>query len=563
MLFEEEYKDILDALTDPVFVVEAVHSSTGEIVDLQVVFYNKVYTQKTKKYVPIGGLYSKYIENKTLQIPPDYLTTTIRILNSGTPFTQDIFNTGSRTWINITLKKLDEEHLLGIIKDITSQKVQESYVGYIQDTDMLTGLPNRSTFYKNLNSSIETASKENALFGLYIIDIDDMKFINDFSGHTDGDTILKKCANILIKDESNSVKPYRLGDDEFVILKKAADSDTDLLEFAKKIYAQLMAEDIRTSIGISVFPSDDTHGNMLMKYADLAMRHVKRNGKCNYAFFQPYMYQQFLDHMQMKNKIITAMNQKEFELFYQPQYRLDSNKLRGFEALLRWHDKDDVWIAPAAFIPSAEKTNTIIQLGRWVLETAVATLKKWQTDYNFNGTMSINVSPVQLNAPGFLKDLCMIVNKYKLPPNTLELEITEGFLINDMKKAIGILSMIRKFGVYIALDDFGTGYSSLSYLNALPITTLKIDKTFIDKLSSESNVSTDIMSSIITILSTNGIETIAEGVERPEQLSLIHSLHFTNMQGFLSGKPMPFNSCELFVKEHSSFTEVPNTNNHL
>src|SRR5574344_1381492 len=189
MLFEEEYKDILDALTVPVFVAETVRNGTGELVDLQVIFYNKAYTQKTQKYVPLGGLYSKYIENKTLQIAPDYLNTTKRILTSGTPFTQDIFNTGSRTWINITLKKLDEEHLLGIIKDITSQKVQESYVGYIQDTDMLTGLPNRSTFYKNLNSSIETASKENALFGLYIIDIDDMKFINDFSGHTDGDTL--------------------------------------------------------------------------------------------------------------------------------------------------------------------------------------------------------------------------------------------------------------------------------------------------------------------------------------------------------------------------------------
>src|SRR5574344_596644 len=438
MMIDNEFKEMFDALPDPVFVAEAVYNDKKEVVDLRVIFYNKIYTEKTKTYIPLGGLYSDYMGKKIPEISPDSIKATEAILKTGETTSKDFFSARTRTWLNITLKKLDEDKVFCIMKDITSQKVQESYVGYIQENDMLTGLPNRASFRKDFIHTIAEATQKNTKFGLFIIDIDDMKYTNDFSGHDDGDALLKQCANILLKNESGTMHSYRLGDDEFVILMTEVASEESIQTFVKKLFLQLMESNIKTSIGISVYPKDETHANVLLKYADLAMRHVKRNGKCNYTFFQEPMYKQFLSHMEMKRRILAAMKSGDFELFYQPQYRIDTNEIRGFEALLRWHDKN-VWIAPSDFIPAAEETNTIIQLGKWILETAIATLKKWQDEYKFDGTMSVNISPVQLQSPGFLNDLCAIIDKYKIAPNTLELEITEGFFISDTKNAIEIL----------------------------------------------------------------------------------------------------------------------------
>ena len=556
MLFENDYREILDAIPDPVFVSEAVFNDAGEITDFIVVYINPSYTKSSCGLIPLRAMYSQYEKQMVSDPPEDWICHSASILKSHSSYETEFLAKATRTWYHLSVRTYKNKFLIGTLLDITASKIRETCYTFIEQKDALTGLSNRISFYKASAEAINHAAVRAAMFALYIIDIDDMKFINDISGHDEGDHILKKCADILLKDESYTVHAFRLGDDEFVVLKTDVRSSEDFSKFAKLLFADFIDNGIRISMGISIYPQHETNVSMLMKYADLALRYVKHNGKCDYAFFESDMYEKFMARIQMKSKIVKSLGKGDFELYYQPQFKISDNKLRGFEALLRWHDGTE-WHNPADFIPLAEETNMIIPLGHWVLDTAISSLRHWQKEYDFKGTLSVNVSPIQLKTPGFIKELWILLQKYKIQPNSLEIEITEGYLIGDICKAVNTLTMIRKMGVYIALDDFGTGYASLKYLNSLPITTLKIDKTFIDKLSSEQNVSTDIMSSIISILSGNGIETIAEGVERSEQMAMIKELNFCNVQGFLSGRPMPREACELYIKKAADSAAVP------
>jgi len=237
------------------------------------------------------------------------------------------------------------------------------------------------------------------------------------------------------------------------------------------------------------------------------------------------------------------MNER-FQLYYQPQFDVATNKLRGFEALLRWYDDEIGWINPEQFIPIAEETKLVIPLGEWILETAISTLKEWIEKYDFDGIMSVNVSPVQLKKPSFIFDLKDLIKKHSIPTHNLEIEITEGVFIDNKNEVIGLLNQIRDMGIGLSLDDFGTGYSSLSYLQLLPITTLKIDKSFIANITDKSGVEANITDSIISMVTKMGLDTIAEGVEKNEQLDILKKINCKNIQGFLKGKPMPKERCE-------------------
>lgn len=245
-----------------------------------------------------------------------------------------------------------------------------------------------------------------------------------------------------------------------------------------------------------------------------------------------------------KNKLIKALDTRGIELYFQPQVDISTKTLRGFEALVRWNDPELGWINPEDFIPMAEESNLIIPLGDWVLDSCCYYLKKWKKDFDFNGILSVNVSPVQLKNPTFLSDLCSTIKKYDVSPNQIEIEITEGVLIENMEKAVELLNKIKSLGIGISLDDFGTGYASLSYLQTLPLTTLKIDKSFITNIAAESSKSADITNAIVSLVTKMGLETIAEGVENSEQLEILESINCKNTQGFLMGKPMPVELCE-------------------
>jgi len=242
-----------------------------------------------------------------------------------------------------------------------------------------------------------------------------------------------------------------------------------------------------------------------------------------------------------------AVQEESFRLFYQPQFDVLTRKLRGFEALIRWFDTEHGYIKPDRFIPIAEENRLIIPLGDWILRKACTTLARWQRDFGFDGIISVNVSPVQLQSSGFIDDLNMILAETGIEPQTLEIEITEGVLIHNFDESVSLLNEIKKIGVGISLDDFGTGYSSLSYLQYLPLSTLKIDKSFIANISQKTSIEYDITDAIVSLVTKQGIDTIAEGVETPEQYEIMKQMQCKTIQGYLTGKPMPEEDCDILI----------------
>ena len=295
-------------------------------------------------------------------------------------------------------------------------------------------------------------------------------------------------------------------------------------------------------------------------FPNLTNKHlpVKKNGKNDISFFNADMQKDFLKRLSLETKLSIAVLNGSFQLYFQPQIDLHKNCLRGFEALIRWHDPEIGWISPADFIPVAEETKLIQTIGLWVLENCIATWKDWHAKYNFNGIMSINVSPVQLQKTEFLQDVSRLIAKYQVDPSKLEIEVTEGIFIDNSEEIIGQLRQIKNMGLGIALDDFGTGYSSLNYLQRIPLTVLKIDKSFVNNLSENDSVEKNITESIISLVNKMGLETIAEGIETIEQFTVLKKMNCDFIQGFLAGKPMSLQNCSQFLSgDFSVVQQVP------
>lgn len=253
----------------------------------------------------------------------------------------------------------------------------------------------------------------------------------------------------------------------------------------------------------------------------------------------------------ISEKLSTAIMGKNFHLFFQPQYSISDNRLRGFEALIRWTDSDLGIVSPESFIPIAEKSNFIIRLGWWILETAISVLRFWQKEYGFDGILSVNVSPVQLKEKNFITIFLSLLKIYQIDPGTLEIEITENILIDDMQHTVSIFQEMKKNHVLVSIDDFGTGYCSLKYLQLLPVNTLKLDKSLIDGITSEDKISANIAITIINLAHKLGLETIAEGVEDESQLKILHSMNCKTVQGYLRGRPMNRSHCETLLKKYA------------
>lgn len=286
----------------------------------------------------------------------------------------------------------------------------------------------------------------------------------------------------------------------------------------------------------------------------MAKIEAKKNGKNNVACFHSLMQEKFLSKLNIETKMSKAMASRNFQLYYQPQFDAKTKELRGFEALLRWYDSDLGWISPEQFIPLAEETHLVVPLGDWVMTTALATIKEWEMKFSFNGIMSVNVSPVQFVQEDFIEKLFKKIEKSGIDKKHLEIEITEGVLIDNVEDTISKLNKIREQGVGLSLDDFGTGYSSLRYLQILPLTTLKIDKSFVSNIAAKDGFEAKLTESIISLVSKMGLNTIAEGVENEEQLKMIQKFNCRTIQGFLLGKPMPKEQCEKLLVENLSKT---------
>ncbi len=427
--------------------------------------------------------------------------------------------------------------------------------------DSMTNLYNRAYFTKMMADEIVQADIHSTGIGLLMLDIDNLKDINDSQGHNRGDEVLRQTAVALRTVEDSFTTSFRFGGDEFLIVKTNINDRKEMEKLGNDVLRECNKRGIHVSGGISVYPSDSKFPQELLSFADMAKTEVKRNGKNNVFFFHLVMQEKFLGKLNLESKLIQALKENVFQLYFQPQFDVSSGKLRGFEALLRWHDNELGWISPDQFIPLAEESRLVIPLGDWVMETGIATLASWEKKFNFNGIISINVSPVQFNKADFLEKLEEKIARHKVQNCHLEMEVTEGMLIDNVDETIGKLQRLRDMGIGVSLDDFGTGYSSLRYLQILPLTTLKIDKSFISNISQKDGVEANITQSIVSMVSKMGLDTIAEGVETEPQLDMLRQINCHNVQGFLKGKPMPIELCERMLSgDTNALLTIKNSN---
>jgi len=545
------YSIILDNITSPILVAQPVKDDTGRITDFDIIYTNEELKKAVGFVVKTHPKWSDFEEDITSDVPW-FKMALDAIAGRFYPETR-YFSPATQLWYKIDMKYIPEEkYVIVLFSNITSerqyfQKLKQSLI-----TDNLTGFMNRTGFKDSLAITLETTRFNKKRAALLIIDIDNLQNVNDSRGVKEGDNLIIQVADVLKQFMQEYIQIFRYGDDEFAVIISNFDSDNSLVNFIDCIYESFQIKQIGVSAGVSFFPRDTEQTDEIVRFADMAVHYAKKNGKNNFVYFEPDMQRVFIQHLTLQTKMTTAILESSFQQYYQPQFDIRTGELRGFEALIRWHDDELGDIAPSVFIPLAEETGLIIPIGRWVMNSAISTLKSWQAKYNFQGVMSVNVSPIQLKQEDFLYELDELIEHYGINPNLLEIEITEGVMINNMSDTIEKLHALKARGLRVSLDDFGTGYSSLSYLQMLPLNTLKIDKAFINGITSSDGIQANITSCIINMVEKMGLETIAEGVEHPDQLDLLNKFNCNIVQGFLRGKPMPFNLCDAYLSGDNS-----------
>jgi diguanylate cyclase (GGDEF)-like protein len=427
------------------------------------------------------------------------------------------------------------------IEDITERKRAEERVTHLAHYDSLTSLPNRTLFHDRLKRELADIVPGEQLAVLYI-DIDEFKSVNDTLGHQIGDELLKSVAVSLRDCVEAKDFVARLGGDEFAIVQTAIKTDAEVIDLATRVFNAIRApyeclgHQVTTdaSVGIALAPQHGTDLDQILKNADLAMYAAKAAGRRTYRYFESDMDARVKERRNLEIDLRQAMIDGGLEVYYQPCVSLWDNKVTGCEALLRWRHHERGMISPAEFIPIAEDTGLINQLGEWVLTTACAEAASWPDDIR----LAVNVSPVQFRSGTLALKVVAALAASGLPAQRLELEITEAVLIRDDDAALAVLHQLRALGVRIALDDFGTGYSSLSYLQRFPFDKIKIDRCFITDIA-EPEGSSPIVQAVVNIAAARHMTTTAEGVETEQQRELLRSLGCSEMQGYLFSPPRP------------------------
>jgi diguanylate cyclase (GGDEF)-like protein/PAS domain S-box-containing protein len=436
------------------------------------------------------------------------------------------------------------EYIGSIFTDITDQKLTEQKLDKLAHYDMLTNLPNRALFYDSLKHYISKAKRSSSKIALMFIDLDNFKTINDTLGHDYGDILLKKVSEKLKSILRAEDIVSRLGGDEFTVILDGIESNAYPSVVAQKIIDELMKpiklKDemgyIGSSIGISIFPDDALDMDILIKNADMAMYTAKDAGKNTYRYFTEEMDADTKEKMELTNDLRQATANNELILYYQPIIDIENNKLVSFEALVRWEHPKYGLVTPDFFIYLAEEGGFMAKVGRWILESVCKKIKVYQ-DRGYDVKIAVNISSKQLTQNHLKDTVKEIVTNTGIRADLLELEVTEGFLMENIKKVEEVLTNLRDFGIGISIDDFGTGYSSLSRLKSLPITKLKIDKSFIDDVV-DSTSDQHIVSVIVSLAKGLNLEIVAEGVETREQLEVIKKEGCHLVQGYYFSKPL-------------------------
>ena len=440
----------------------------------------------------------------------------------------------------------EASYYIGVFSDISERKAAEERVAYVVRHDPLTNLPNGLLLQDRLVQAIYQAGRENHKVVVMCLDLDHFKVVNDMLGHFVGDKLLQEISRRISSVFRASDTVSRRGGDEFVIILpdlKAVDAAAVIAAKLINVISDLCLIDgneikITTSIGISIFPEDGYDENSLIKYADAAMYHAKKNGRNNYQFFTNEMNQLALERMSIERKLRHALERQEFCLHYQPQVDLRSGHIIGVEALLRWNNLETGMIPPGLFIPIAEENGLIIPIGEWVLREACRQNSEWRMLGLPEITMAVNLSAVQFRQNNFGEMIQSILCEYDLDPSGLELEITEGVVMHNAEVSIALLLELKAMRLKLSVDDFGTGYSSLSYLKRFPIDKLKIDQSFVHDIDVDSDDAV-IVSTIINMARTLKLKVIAEGVETAEQLSFLKHQGCDEIQGYYFSKPVP------------------------
>ena len=417
---------------------------------------------------------------------------------------------------------------------------RERRIVHVSLHDELTGLPNRKLFIEQLDQALRRRKDPDKLAVIYV-DLDDFKVINDTLGHPAGDTLLRE-VSAKLREELEDATIARLGGDEFAILFTDIGPEADLVAMADRVQSCFDSRltidgqqaDSSASLGIALAPGDGEDGIALMKNADLALYRAKHEGKASYHFFEQSLDEQARKRRQMELDMRLAIRDGQFELHFQPLYNLSEERLQGFEALIRWNHPVRGMVSPVEFIPLAEETGLIVQIGEWVVREACREAANWPG----NLSVAVNVSPKQFGTPGLSNAILQALASTGLEPSRLELEITESIFISNVEKTLETLHSLRDLGIRIALDDFGTGYSSLSYLRSFPFDKVKIDQSFVRDLDAEGNGHA-VIRAITTLAEALGMETLAEGVEDSTQLEILQREGCRYIQGYLLSRPLP------------------------
>lgn len=437
--------------------------------------------------------------------------------------------------------------MVGSVTDITDRRNHEEEMAFLAQHDVLTGLPNRLLFAEQLSQAIDQARQEHDLLAVLFIDLDRFKNINDTLGHRAGDQLLQLVAERLKRGMPTNCRLFRQGGDEFIVLMEQSDGDA-ALEAATQLKDLITApfsggeSDFFTSasIGISLYPNDAEDGETLLRHADTAMYEAKAAGGNAIRSHTPLMDQRVTSRMLLESRLRRALTENQLSLHFQPQVNSHSGQLVGAEALLRWHDGERQ-VPPDQFIAVAEETGLIVPIGEWVIEQAIAHIVEWRNCVGELPTISVNLSPRQFWRPSLARFIIQRLQAAGLPTSALEVEVTESVLLNAEGGSIDELLQMRTAGIRIALDDFGTGYSSLSYLQRLPISTLKIDRSFIKDLIAPDGTLTGsepLVRAIIAMAQSLSLRLVAEGVETPAQLEHLKALGCDVIQGYLISRPL-------------------------
>lgn len=437
-------------------------------------------------------------------------------------------------------------------------KKNQDQIRHLAYYDHLTGLANRPLFIDSLEKTLASATRHNRKMAILFLDIDRFKRINDTLGHHIGDLLLKKIAeriNRCIRETDTATRLgqdestnciSRLGGDEFTILLSEIAHPEDAAKVAQRILdvipqpMNLEGQEVfvTTSIGISVFPIDGKNTENLMKNADTAMYHAKEKGRNNFQFYKESLNTSASEKLELENDIRRALKRDEFMLYYQPQLDARSRRIIGVESLIRWQHPTRGFVSPGDFLPIAEESGLIIPLTEWVLSTACSQNKNWQVEGLKPIRVSVNLSGHHFNQLKITEMVERVLQYSQLEPKYLEVEITEGTLIENKDEVKSTLQLLKDLGLTIAIDDFGTGYSSLAYLKTFPIDTLKIDQSFVRDISSDPNDAA-ITKAIVAMAHSLDLNVIAEGVETNDQLDFLRELGCSNVQGFLFSRPLP------------------------